>query len=154
GEAWVPAVKGTPCLECMTGFVADSSVALFRARREHLTFVAGVGLAGRVWASKQSHWIRDVQCDENFLRAPWAREVGLKSALGIPILADKEVVAVLEFFMCERRDEDEQLVKVFDGVAAQLGLAIRQKRIEEKVRVNEEALRLLMESIQDCAIFT
>jgi two-component system sensor histidine kinase UhpB len=105
-----------------------------------------------VWASGQPAWIRDVTLDDNFPRASAARDVGLKGALAIPILgAGNVVVAVLEFFVQEPRDEDERLIKVIATVAAQLDLVIERKRAEQALREQEAVLRLSVERTQDLA---
>jgi len=151
GQAWVPRIDGGS-LECSPAWSSIiPGLERFRAVSREGRFVRGVGLPGRVWASGQPAWIRDVTLDENFPRADAAREAGLKGALGIPILGGDKVVAVLEFFVQEPRDEDERLTKVIATVAAQLDLVIERKRAEEALREQEAMLRLSFERIQELA---
>ena len=58
-------------------------------------------------------------------------KAGLKAALGVPILSGDKVIAVLEFFLSEPREEDERLVKVIAAVAAQISLVVERKQAEE-----------------------
>jgi len=44
-------------------------------------------------------------------------------------------MAVLEFFMFEKRCEDEQLLELVSGLAMQLGSIIEGKRLEEAYRL-------------------
>ena len=63
---------------------ASLSFDEFAAVCKNTTFAPGVGLPGRVWASRQPAWIPDVTRDTNFPRAPIARKVGLHAAFGVP----------------------------------------------------------------------
>jgi PAS domain S-box-containing protein len=151
GQAWVPSGDGAR-LECSPAwFSAAAGLEHFRAVSQATTFLPGVGLPGRVWAAGQPAWIRDVTLDSNFPRAQSARDVGLKAALGIPIVAGQAVVAVLEFFVREPRHEDERLVKVIATVAAELDLVLERKRAEEALREQDAELRLSYERIQELA---
>ena len=47
-----------------------------------------------------------------------ALEIGFKAGLAIPILARKEVVAVMVFFVFEEREEDKQLINLISSVAS------------------------------------
>ena len=107
-----------------------------------LTFVAGVGLPGRVWASGRAAWIPDVVEDPNFPRAPYAAREGLHGAFGFPIVGPSGFLGVMEFFSPEIREPDEDLLKMFDGVGGQVGQFIERKRAEaelERARVAAEA---------------
>jgi len=134
GQAWVPTEDGT-VLQCdRAWFRAADKFDEFRTGSENTRLPMGVGLPGRVWRSKRPSWIRDVSVDSNFPRVILARENGLKAALAIPILSNDKVIAVIEFFVTEPRDEDERLVKVITAVATQLDLAIERKFAEEQLR--------------------
>jgi signal transduction histidine kinase len=80
-----------------------------------------------------------------------AGDLGLKAALGIPILSGDEVLAVVEFFLREPRREDERLVTAITAVAAQLDLVMEHKRAEQTLREHEAALRASYDRIQDLA---
>ncbi|HZN11426.1 MAG TPA: ATP-binding protein, partial [Blastocatellia bacterium] len=140
GQAWVLRQDGA-ALECSPAWFPGVAVLeKFRAASEKVSFPPGVGLPGRVWSSKQPAWIEDVTLDPNFPRGNDARGVGLKAALGIPILSGDEVMAVVEFFMRKPRREDKRLVKVIAAVAAELGLVIGRKRAEEELRRTQAEL--------------
>src|SRR5207248_11121342 len=119
---------------------------------EKTHFIAGAGLPGRVWKSKQPAWIEDVTRDANFPRNKAAAKVGLKAAVAIPILVGDEVIAVIEFFVHESRREDERLVKVITAVAAQLDLVMERKRAEEELSSTNEILQSILSSMADAVI--
>ena len=86
-------------LHCVgTWSMPDLALAEFMAVTVSSTFVIGIGLPGRVWASGQPAWLLDVVKDTNFPRAPLAAKVGLHGALALPIGVGHEVVGVMEFF--------------------------------------------------------
>jgi PAS domain S-box-containing protein len=146
GQAWIPRLGGR-VLECSAAWWdEDAGMETFRAVSHGFTFPPGVGLPGRVWESKAPAWISDVTVDPNFPRAQAAREAGLKAAVAIPVMADEEVVAVIEFFVRESRVEDVRFVSLISSVVAQLGQIVHRKRAEAMVRASEERYRTLFES--------
>jgi len=152
GQAWVPNQDGT-VLDCGPAwFCAEADLKEFRAASEGSHFVPGTGIPGCVWKSKQPVWIQDVTLEGNFPRNKVAAEVGLKGAVGIPILTGDEVIAVIEFFVHESRAEDERLVKVITAVAAQLDLVMVRKRAEEELARSNEILQSILSNMGDAVI--
>jgi PAS domain S-box-containing protein len=146
GQAWLPHQDGT-VIDCGPAwFCAEADLKQFRTASEESHFVPGAGIPGSVWKSKQPVWIRDVTLDGNFARIKAAAKVGLKAAVGIPILSGDEVLAVIEFFVHESRAEDERLVKVITAVAEQLDLVMDRQRAQEAVREREARISLAAES--------
>src|SRR6185437_4021582 len=103
GQAWLPSSDASH-LECSPAwYTTVNGSDQFRAASEELVLKRGEGLPGRVWSSKQALWVRDVGGDPNFPRVAIAGQMGIKAGVGIPVLADDEVVAVIEFFLMETR---------------------------------------------------
>jgi PAS domain S-box-containing protein len=151
GQAWIPRQDGT-VLDCSPAwFSTGPDLEEFRAQSEATTFLPAMTLPGLVWSSKQPVWIENVTLDTSFSRVQVARKVGLKAALGVPILSGDEVLAVIEFFMHELRREDEQFVKLITAVAVELDLVLKRKRAEQTLRENETALWASYSRIQDLA---
>lgn len=151
GQAWV-APRDSDFLECSQAwFCTAPELEPFRAASLGIRLPRGVGLPGRVWAAGEPAWIRDVTLDTNFPRSQAALAVGLKGALAIPIAGPERVVAVIEFFVREPRDEDDQLTKVIATIATQLDLVLERKEAEEALRKQDAMLRVSLERIQDLA---
>lgn len=161
GQAWLPSKDGK-YLECSKAwYCSREGLEKFRILSEGFKFPPGIGLPGRVWKSRCPSWARDVTQDTNFPRAPIAFQVGLKAGFAVPILAkNNEVIAVIEFFMLEPREEDVGLVSLVSAVATQLGAVFERKQTEEELKElverrlkgSEEKYRKLIESAND-AIF-
>lgn len=151
GQAWVlnPAEHRLECSPAW--FTVSGDLGGFRAVSEATHFEPGIGLPGRVWSTRQPAWIRDVTVDPNFPRANAAVDAGLKGAVGIPIAAGDEVVAAIEFFVHEPRDEDERLTKVIATIAAELNLVFERKRTADALRDREARLRDSLGRIRELA---
>lgn len=148
GEAWVPDTAGA-ALKLSSGWYGNSAgLERFRQKSEKFTFARGVGLAGRVWASRRPDWTEDISKDseEKFPRLQIAIEAGLRAAFGIPIIADNEILAVLTFAISEPRKEDQRLVEIVTAVATQLGSAIHRKQMEDALQRSESLLRALVDN--------
>ena len=97
-----------------------------------MTFPPGVGLPGRVWASKRSAWIPDIVKDKNFPRMPFAASTGLHGAFAFPVLCGDEVAAVIEFFARESSESDQELLGFMETMGRQIGQFLMQKRVDQE----------------------
>ena len=94
----------------------------------------GVGLPGRVWATREPAWIVDVTGDREIPRADPAREVGLHHAFAVPLFVDGAVVGVIELFASGADQPDTDLLELMSAVGGHLGQFIERKRAEEALR--------------------
>ncbi len=146
GQVWVPRTDGAG-LECGPSWYSScDGLESFRSMSERLTFLPGTGLPGRAWLTKRPVWARDATAEPDFVRVASAKEAGLRAAMAIPVLANNDVVAVLEFFVFEERQEDDWLVALVSTVASQVGAIIQRKRAEDELRVQNEYLAALHET--------
>ena len=110
-----------------------------------LTFERGIGLPGRVWASRQPSWIVNVVTDANFPRAATARAAGLHGAFGFPIVLDTELLGIIEFFNATVVPPDPDLLQTMCTVGGQVGQFIGRKREELAAeQAEQERERLLV----------
>jgi PAS domain S-box-containing protein len=126
-------------LRCMGSWAQPmSTVEAFEAASRQRTFVRGIGLPGRVWATGASAWIVDIQHDTNFPRFPMAQQVGLHGAAAFPILLGGAVEGVLEFFSREVRPSDDHILALMAAIGSQVGQLIERKQLEEQLRQSQK----------------
>ncbi len=119
----------------------------FEEFNRRIRFEREQGLPGRAWATGSPLWIADVSQDLTFGRAEAARQAGLQSALAFPITLGPDVLGVVEIFSKERRELDDELLKLVANIGNQIGQFYARKMAqEERARLTQERLLIL-----DCA---
>ena len=144
GEAWIPNSDAT-VLECSPSWYArDPNLESFINQREPFTLAPNIGLPGRVWLSKQTEWIVDsINPYQGFLRSQIALDVGLRTELGVPILFNDQVLAILVLFKKVKSEPEQRLIELVNAVATQLGSLIQRVKAEAAlVKANQELERL------------
>jgi two-component system, cell cycle response regulator len=146
-EAWTPTPDGTAFYLNRTCYdPQDLQLQHFVEVSQSHTFACNVDVPGRVWASQQPEWIVDVSqiTVSEFLRGQDASAAGLRAAFAVPIVLDKQVLAVMVFFKRSQNEFNAKLVKLVNAIALQLGGFMRRKQAEEALRqANEELQRLV-----------
>ena len=112
----------------------------------------GVGLPGRVWATREPTWVMDVGGDENFPRAAAAAEAGLHGGVGFPITGSTGFLGVIEFFAHDVGPPESDLVDLMDTFGNLIGEYIERAQAEEAVRTSEARKTAMLESALDCVI--
>ncbi|MBI4358552.1 MAG: PAS domain S-box protein [Candidatus Omnitrophica bacterium] len=143
GEAWTPRGDGK-ALEFSSAWHRSDEWKEFRQISQELRFPPKLDLPGRVWVSKQPEWMQNVnaQTAKSFTRFSMAQEFGIRAAVGIPVLAQGQVVAILVFFTRESRREDGHLIHLVSAVATYLSSVLREKSAEEALRAAHEQLEV------------
>lgn len=152
GQAWVPDAAGERLLCSRAWYATDPGLWPFHEASRRLSLHPGEGLPGQVWESRRPHWSTDVTRRRDFGRASIADEVGLVAGMAVPVLTEEDLVAVVEFFVCERRERDEQFLALVSTVASQLGLMMRSKQATDALRASEAEFRAVVETAADAII--
>lgn len=113
-----------------------------------LTFAKGSGLPGRIWANASPHWIRDVLHDLNFPRASAASKDRLHAGFGFPILLNREVLGIIEFFTREIREPDQDFLQMVAAAGSQIGQFIHRKEAEAELRAAKDQLKSHAEDLE------
>ena len=106
--------------------VATRASGLEEEVRQGVRVPLGAGFAGRIGVERAPVIIDDV--DDAEIWNPILREIGIKSLLGVPLLADGELVGVLHVGSLTGRRFDSHDVDVLERVADRVGLALAVHR--------------------------
>ena len=145
-EAWLPTDQGD--LRRAEADYHVDGLAEFAAFSAEFTFGPGEGLPGRVYSSGEVEWATDLPDGSRgeYPRLDRALDAELQSSLGVPVVAQGEVVAVLTFIMRDPQERDERLVSLVTSVAEELGDLIAQKRTEEQLEREQELVERIFET--------
>lgn len=148
GEVWMPRSDGS---------VIEHSSIWQGSAPEHERFAGlsmssslkpGVGVPGKVWQERRPVWICDLSVDgDDFVRANAAAEAGLKCALGVPVIENGNVLAVLVFLMSEPLQKDSRTIDFVAATAAQLGSSLQKKLSEDARTEMQRKYEELLDSI-------
>jgi diguanylate cyclase (GGDEF)-like protein/PAS domain S-box-containing protein len=146
GAAWTPLPDGSALQLRRSWSRDDPRLKAFSADRETLELPPAVGLPGRVWASGEPALSIHVGSHDER-----ARQAGLDVGVAVPVLAEREVVAVLELFNAAEGRDDRRVLNLVATVASQLGTVIERKRAQE--RLAHQALHDPLTELPNRALF-
>ncbi|XVH31229.1 bacterio-opsin activator domain-containing protein [Haloferacaceae archaeon DSL9] len=149
GDAWIPV--GETLERTPTAYARSEAFAPFKERSRRVRFERGEGLPGRVWASKEIEQLLNVSslAGSAFRRRDPAVEAELKTALGVPILVDGDVVAVLAFYIAEERAVSDRSAEIVTMIATQLGELVDRKQKEETILSHKRAVEQQRNSLAE-----
>ncbi|GAX59512.1 diguanylate cyclase/phosphodiesterase, partial [Candidatus Scalindua japonica] len=113
--------------------VPDLQFSEFKKKTKEISFLPGIGLPGRVLSNGKAAWINDVVVESNFPRATAASKVGLHGAFAFPIIANTEILGVIEFFSQKPEEPDKELLNMMEAIGSQVGQFIKRKQADEQV---------------------
>jgi len=120
---------------------------------ERMPMPSGVGLPGRVLASNEPAWIKDVTLDENFPRTRLAGEFGVRAGFAFPVVIEGRTVAVFEFFSSVAVEPNQTLLETMKTIGIQIGRVIEreltEKTLEKLVKNRTADLEKSNSSLQD-----
>ena len=156
GQAWLPEPTGR-VLRCRYVWHDDvEGLAEFHVASRSLELTAGHGLAGRVWVSKQWEWNDDAALDPELSALGGAIDAlpdSHRARVGIPVLVDGDVVAVLDFFVLVGGSQDQRSLDRVAAVVSRVGLWMSTKGAEDAIGRSEQQFRKIAESATDAIVF-
>jgi PAS domain S-box-containing protein len=102
-----------------------------------LTFGRGLGLPGWIWERGRSDFVADLARDPRISRRAILSRLGLRSAVGAPILAGGRVLGALLLFGREAPGAERETLPLLESLGSQIGAFVERTRAEEAVRSSE-----------------
>ena len=148
GEVWAPASDDSVLLPLPIFYSSKRRLRGFRQLSESLVFSRGDGLPGRVWETGAAELLEgSEQLREHLmLRAQAAQNLGILGGVGVPIIVDNQVLAVLIFFSFTQQDSDARSFDLVRAAAQQLNTIIHRLKAEEALRSAEKRYRSIFEN--------
>ncbi|GAB1539330.1 hypothetical protein NUACC21_19960 [Scytonema sp. NUACC21] len=147
GEAWVPNDDNKTLACCEGWYSVDPNLSMFINQSLTISFNRNMGLPGKIWASQTPEWIEEISLEkELFFIYPNIVETGFKSALGIPILLENQVLAILVFYQRKLMVKNARIIDLVNAVATQLASLIKRKQTEEVLRITQERYHSIVEN--------
>lgn len=128
-ELWLPDSDRSELGHAKSYLLEDAFREFIEVTRT-TTFQKGEGLPGRVWATGDTEWIRDVSdlSPDKYIRTEIADESDFSAAFGIPVIVDGQLEAVLAYYLTEPRTFDRESAAVVETLAASFGNLIATER--------------------------
>ncbi len=155
--AWVPDPNQAYLALAPIRWSSNERFQHFYQYLQTLELSQGAGMAGRVWQTKQSanylleqqHWAEGHLNQRGY---ELAQQVGIQSAVAVPILANDQVVAILEFFRSSKGTDNQRTTNLISVIATQLGTLFQRKHAEMQLRHSEAKNRALLAAMPDLMI--
>ncbi|MBX3086445.1 MAG: PAS domain S-box protein [Anaerolineae bacterium] len=151
GEVWLPTADGEMLVPSAAYYIEPSyreALKALRTTTEVTRFPKGVGGPGRALLTKAIEWMDDLTqaSVEKFPRKPFMEAVGMYTTIIMPIVAMDEVIAVVQFITTGKVKENQRQLALLKASINQLGTVILRKRANDKLRLDEERYRSLLQS--------
>jgi len=114
--------------------IPEESAQQFLARSRGLSYAPGVGLAGKVWQSRQPIWASDVTKDARVVQGGLARDIGMRGAFVFPVISEGNAIGVLAFTSRQTREPEGRLMLAISVIGTHIGQFLRRKQGEEDLR--------------------
>ena len=150
GAVWEPDGPALTCRAVWTGPRAAAEAFVAQSRAVQLR--PGEGLPGRVWAGHEPSWVAEVGVESGFPRAAAAAAGGLRSGFAFPVRGTEGLLGVVEFFVSERRELDDDLLATMGSLGSQIGQFVERCRAQQAVRESDARKSAILNAAFDCVV--
>ena len=135
GYVYLPAADAPDQLVAAVSCLSDERFLPFHEASQQMRYARGQSLPGRVLEEGHHVWVNDQDALLKLLpaRAAVAMQIGLKSAVALPVRVGNETLAVVELCSDRPHPERDELVGLMRDVSTQVGRVIERERIMAQV---------------------
>jgi PAS domain S-box-containing protein len=109
-----------------------AGLSAFESHTRASDFAPEAELPGRVWATGQPIIVRDAPSDPTYLRGAAAGQAGMTCAFGFPLVAEGEVVGVLDLLCRRLSDMEPELLALYEALGSQIAQFVRRRQAERQ----------------------
>jgi len=110
---------------------------------EEMCIRPGEGIAGRVAKSGKAILVDDISADPTEARADLLKMEGLKAFISVPLKAKENVLGVMNCASAKPRQFNQEDIHLLQSIGDQLGTAVEQAKLYERLRRSREDYRQL-----------
>src|SRR5205085_4696838 len=127
-------------LECKTTWHRElPGLSQFADATQAIRLRVDEGLPGRALTARIPIWFEDLAADPNFPRASAAAAAHLRAAFAFPLMAEGEVIGVLELFSPKAIQPNKDLLSLMEVLGSQIGLFIHRRKLDAELKRQKEA---------------
>jgi PAS domain S-box-containing protein len=131
-EAWLISADKKK-IDLVAKYLSNDHIQIFYTENTAIkSFAKGEGLPGTTWQTQAIQFWYDIDKDKNFKRRAAAKKAGLKSAYGLPLTYNGEIIGVL-IFGSGSNENRENAFNILKDYSAHLGSEIKRKQLEEEL---------------------
>jgi PAS domain S-box-containing protein len=112
---------------------SEQSALFFSESADTKNLKKGEGLAGAPWETGNILFLNNVDEMKNFIRRGAAVKAGLRSACGIPLLHNNDIVGGLMFWVRESCFDEEKFKTLFQKLSSHISAEIKRKQLEQEL---------------------
>jgi PAS domain S-box-containing protein len=105
----------------------------FKESKQTTFFPKGEGLPGLIWEIEKSHFWQNIDEDETCIRSSAAKKAGLKSAYGIPLFYNQQIIGALAIGLTSNKNDLSTFTNSLSNIGAQLGAEIKRKQLDQEL---------------------
>ncbi len=129
-EIWTSNLEKSE-MKLLSNCMPNPDDGLFYKESKHLnSFKITESLVGQVWSLNEELIWEDIENNKNFIRRGAAKKIGIKAVMGIPLIFNGQVIAVLKIGSKHNSENFKNYLPIFRRLKSFIGSELNRKRLE------------------------